>query len=302
MSPTELEQVGGRRSGPSTMAALEDLLNNTLDPGYRAAAVRRRSTSGWDRLLVWTACGAVGLLLAMSYQQTHRGAPAAEVARQDLISRIRAVQASGDALDTTAQQLSDDVAQLRDRQLAGSSPIDLTQLEVASGTVAVSGPGISVALGEPEQATQSADPARPGRTPQATVAVLHDTDIRAVVNQLWSAGAEAISVNGIRLTTNSAIRFAGEAVLVDFRQINAPYTIEAVGSKDGLLTSFADSSIARKLKTEQAVYGIAFSFQGKSKLTLSSVTVSEPRFAELGAGPPSSQAKPSTPRPTESPK
>ena len=42
-------------------------------------------------------------------------------------------------------------------------------------------------------------------------------DLQIVVNGLWDAGAEAISVNGQRLTSKSAIRFAGQAILVNYR-------------------------------------------------------------------------------------
>ena len=56
--------------------------------------------------------------------------------------------------------------------------------------------------------------------------------MRSVVNELWSDGAEAIAVNGIRLTPTSAIRFAGDAVLVDFQPITSPYRIDAIGDAD----------------------------------------------------------------------
>jgi uncharacterized protein YlxW (UPF0749 family) len=276
-----------KRPANVTMALLEDLLTNTLDPGYRAAASKQRTRHRWEHPLVWLCCVAVGLLLTVAYQQTHRAAPAREVARQDLISRIHSLQSVGNRLDDNAKQLAGDVARLRDQQLANAGSQDLRDLEVASGTVAVTGPGMVVSLAEPKAPDPSAGNNRPGTTPQTDVAVLHDTDIRTVVNQLWTAGAEAIAVNGIRLTTTSAIRFAGEAVLVDFQQINSPYTIEAIGPRDQLLTSFADSPIARQLKTKEAVYDITFKFNGKSDLRLESVTVSQPRYAQAGSAAPS---------------
>ena len=48
-----------------------------------------------------------------------------------------------------------------------------------------------------------------------------DRDLQVIVNGLWAAGAEAIAVNGQRLTACSAIRSAGEAILVDFRPLSA---------------------------------------------------------------------------------
>ena len=58
---------------------------------------------------------------------------------------------------------------------------------------------------------------------------VQDGDLQLVVNALWAAGAEAVSINGQRLGPTTAIRFAGEAVLVDFRPVTSPYEISAIG-------------------------------------------------------------------------
>ena len=52
-----------------------------------------------------------------------------------------------------------------------------------------------------------------------------DRDLQELVNGLWAAGAEAVSVDGQRLTARTAIRSAGEAVLVDFRPLSPPYVV-----------------------------------------------------------------------------
>ena len=55
------------------------------------------------------------------------------------------------------------------------------------------------------------------------------SDLQKVANELWAAGAEAIAINGQRLTATSTIRSAGEAILVDFRPVTSPY--EVVGDR-----------------------------------------------------------------------
>jgi uncharacterized protein YlxW (UPF0749 family) len=264
-------------------AMLDDLLTNTLDPGYRAAAKRASTRHWWDGPMVWIGCIAVGLLLITAYQQSHRSAPAREAARKDLISRIRVLQSAGTSTDAQAKQLASQVAGLRDAQLSGTDSRQLRQLEIASGAIAVSGPGIEVTVGEPKAIPSSSPNGRPGTGAQQNVAVLHDRDIRSVVNQLWLSGAEAIAINGIRLTATSAIRFAGESILVDFQTLSSPYTISAIGDRNSLLLGFADSAIARQLKTTEAVYGISFTFTGKSKVQLPSVTVGQQNYASPGA-------------------
>ena len=292
-----------------TSAMLDDLLNNPLDPGYRLAFQSRqgsqppRSRRWWDGPLLWLACVAVGLLLVVAYQQQHRSAPAREAARKDLITRIERLQTAGNALDTRAKALAAEVAGLRNARLPGNGN-ELKNLELAAGSLPVTGPGVLIQLDEPAAPTSAAN-GRPGTTPQEQVAVLHDRDIRAVVNQLWAGGAEAIAVNGLRLTATSFIRFAGESVLVDFQPISAPYTIEAIGNRDGLLVNFADSSIARQLKTMTAVDDITFRFTGKTGLRLQSVTVSQPHYAVRGAAVPQPRSTPATsaaaPSPSPSP-
>ena len=283
-----------------TTAMLDDLLNNTLDPGYQrawnagAAAGRR----WWDGPLVWLACLVIGLLLVVAYQQQHQSAPAREAARKDLIVRVERLQAAGNTLDARAKALAAEVAALRDARLPGDED-ELEVLELAAGALPVAGPGVQIQLDEPPAASTAAN-GRPGSTPQNQVAVLHDRDIRAVVNQLWAAGAEAVAVNGLRLTATSFIRFAGESVLVDFQPISAPYSIEAIGDRNGLLVAFADSAIARQLKTVAAVEGITFRFTGKSSLRLQSVTVGQPHYAALGtASPAPSDPAPSSPAPSD---
>ena len=100
-----------------------------------------------------------------------------------------------------------------------------------------------------------------------------------MVNELWAVGAEAISVNDIRLTPTSAIRFAGEAVLVDFEPISPPYVIRAIGNADRLDTGFAASDVASRYQTLAGVEGIGFSFDERSRLQLPGAAVGTLAYA-----------------------
>ena len=51
-----------------------------------------------------------------------------------------------------------------------------------------------------------------------------DVDLQQLVNGMWTAGAEAISVNGHRLTSLTAIRGAGTSITVDYSSLTPPYT------------------------------------------------------------------------------
>ena len=71
---------------------------------------------------------------------------------------------------------------------------------------------------------------------------VRDRDLQRVINGLWESGAEAISINGQRLTALSAIRAAGDAILVDNRPLVPPYTVLAVGDGERLSRRFQNSA------------------------------------------------------------
>ncbi len=66
-----------------------------------------------------------------------------------------------------------------------------------------------------------------------TNSIIHDADIRDVVNELFGSGAQGISVGGQRLTVTSAIRCSGSLIKVNDKLITVnPVIIEAVGDAD----------------------------------------------------------------------
>ena len=69
-----------------------------------------------------------------------------------------------------------------------------------------------------------------------------DIDLQVLANGLWEAGAEAISINGHRLSGLTAIRSAGDAITVDYRSLTRPYRVEAVGDVRTLQARFVESS------------------------------------------------------------
>ena len=64
--------------------------------------------------------------------------------------------------------------------------------------------------------------------------IVHDYDILTLVNELRASGAEAIAVNGERLTAVSEIRCAGTLILVNWVRIAPPYEIKAIGDPEML--------------------------------------------------------------------
>jgi uncharacterized protein YlxW (UPF0749 family) len=69
-------------------------------------------------------------------------------------------------------------------------------------------------------------------TADLELARVYDSDIQLLVNALWASGAESVSINKSRLTSTSAIRSAGDAILVNYRPLLPPFVISAIGDND----------------------------------------------------------------------
>ena len=271
-------------SSPRVVSAqqLLDMVAETLDPGYAAAAARRGANPArrwYDAPAVIIGCFLIGLILVVAYIRTHRGAPEAAKVHDSLVTRVRDAQHAADSLARQVSQLDSQLNAVRGSALTGAQQRSISAYQLAAGLVAVQGPGLVVTLDEPPAAQRSAGPGRGGTTPIGATNILTDRDVRSVVNELWADGAEAIAVNNIRLTPTSAIRFAGQAVLIDFQPISPPYKIRAIGNSDDLATSFAESDVASRYQTLVSVDHIRFTFDGSGSLQLPAAAPTSLKYA-----------------------
>ncbi|HWD80571.1 MAG TPA: DUF881 domain-containing protein [Kribbella sp.] len=232
------QQTTPRRVDAS-MSLLNNLMAHPIDEGY-AVAARTRSNSGGKparsrhRIMLVIAAAVLGFLLAVAAAQNYRAAPEAEKQRKELIDRINQADDRLNELRTHQTQLSDEVRGLQASGLSNDSAgaalqQKLDDLELQAGASAVTGPGIKAVIDDAKNAD-----AKEGR--------LLDVDLQQLVNGLWTSGAEAISVNGHRLTSLTAIRGAGSAITVDYSSLTPPYTVLAIGDTATMPARFAQSS------------------------------------------------------------
>lgn len=243
----------------ASMALLDEVLDPPLGPGYHSAAERRDQaglppSSGYSTWLMFATALALGLLVTVSAQTLRTPDPAAAQVRASLIERIESTQQVGDEHQLRVEELRADILELEQQRATADEGSDAGTQVAAAGTAvgatAVRGPGVVVLL---EDATTLVD-AAPGE--DAAPERVNARDIQLVVNGLWSAGAEAVSVNGHRLTSISAIRFAGEAIIVDFRSLAPPYEIKAIGDPEVLLqetTSGVTGTYLGQLRTQLGI-------------------------------------------------
>ena len=108
-----------------------------------------------------------------------------------------------------------------------------------------------------------------------------DGDLQRLVNGLWLAGAEAIAINGQRLTQLSAIRTAGEAITVNFKPLRPPYVVEAIGNPDQLPARFIETDGGAWWLNLRSVYGVKFDMHSREELTLPALRIDDLRRARV---------------------
>lgn len=273
---------------------LTDLIRNPQEPGYAAAARRRAEQppppawrSALNRTIRLVVLVVIGFLLAVAYQHAVAAEPAESQARAKLLADVKSRRARTDELQQRAERLRDEVARQRDEALAGTAgeARRLRDLEAGIGLAKVTGDGVVVRIGD---APAPVDPVT-GKASGSNPGQVLDRDLQDVANALWRAGAEAIAVNGQRLSATTTIRAAGAAILVDFRPVTSPYEVAAIGPGD-LDRRFNDSPTARRFRRFADTYRMQFSVRQREKLTLPAAPDPKLRFAH-----------PPPPDPTESP-
>lgn len=184
-------------------------------------------------------CIILGALLALSLktqrQAISQGEPGRSSALGDVYRDIKKqnVDLQRELSDYKARL--EKLAKMQAKGLYGTNDIVkvLEDTKMVAGTIAVHGPGIVVLLQDSPRMSASGV-----SLDAANEYIIHDQDIRDVVNELFAAGAEAISVNGQRIVASSSIRCAGNVVLVNLTRVAPPFVIKAIGVPETLDSGF----------------------------------------------------------------
>ncbi len=204
-----------------------------------------------------------------------------------------------DGLERQAAALRLEVTKLRNAALNSSDAQRLTNLEAETGLGAVTGDGVIVSIAD------GPAPVNPvtNQPEGAYIGRVQDSDLQVLANELWRDGAEAIAINGQRLTATSAIRTAGDAILVDFVPLQEPYRITAIGPDD-LADKLRDSPLGHVYEGFISSYGMHFSIDANDNLSLPAAPDPQLKYATTGTPPstaPPSAAPASTPPPSPTP-
>ncbi|MEU6661612.1 DUF881 domain-containing protein [Streptomyces sp. NPDC046821] len=170
-------------------------------------------------------------------------------------------------LEETNSAIRDQVESLAERRGTDkAADAKLTALEKASGTLKVSGDAVSVTLMD---APPNAGPKLPGYPePQPNDLVIHQQDLQAVVNALWSGGAQGIKVMDQRLISTSAVRCVGNTLILQGRVYSPPYKITAVGDPEKLKKALAVSPQIQNYMLYVNAYGLGWKVEDDGAVTL----------------------------------
>lgn len=231
---------------------LEQIADTALDDDYYVVRTGEYSHSReFNTTLSGIVLAMFALLVTMAALQTRSDRPATERERASLISSINARKKLESSRIGTEQRLSEEVARLR----SSADRVDPSYqtLRAQTGDLAASGPGITVV----------AKPSTHGNLDGE----ITDHDLQILVNGLWYAGAEAISINGNRISSLSSIRSAG-AITVNIHSIGPPYVVIALGNSDTLGDRLSENPSGRYWAARRQDAGVRFSVTSSSQLTV----------------------------------
>lgn len=255
----------------AAMGLLDYLTTHALDEDYAFVSEQKRSAPPPRRsrgrgLVGAVVMGLFALLVVTAAAQTASTSVRDEDGRRQLAAQVSSAREQLEADRTRLESLRVEAAALESRQLQSDTSAQglldtINLLGVKAGTVAVRGPGLRMV----------ADNAPGADSPRNEVL---DTDLQKLVNGLWEAGAEAIAINGQRLTNLSTIRIAGGAITINARSLRRPYVISVIGNRDTLPARFAETSSGQAWLDLQREVGLRLSITPVDSLRLPGTEVS----------------------------
>lgn len=184
----------------------------------------------------------------------------------DLVLVVQELEADRESLEAHVAESRRALGELERRSAAARGLRDqfiarADTLQMEAGLVAVRGPGLRVTISDNAQPPENASD--PGNY------IVHDYDLRVIVNALWAGGAEAIAINGERLTVMSAIRCVGTTVLVNSKRVTSPFVVDAIGDGERLMAALTSDADALALTAEQvAAFGLGYSAEPLTALRI----------------------------------
>jgi uncharacterized protein YlxW (UPF0749 family) len=261
---------------------LAEIWNNVQDDSYNVNAERRKklgkSTSD-PKWLIFIILTVAGLIFGIGASITRGSIPLSiqnrDLLRENITSQSLLLEQKESRLEEVTQKIST----LQETQAAVLPNVDqeeLALLNFLSGYQAVSGRGLIIEMSDSDLSKLSIDV-------DPSLARVFSTDISTVVNGLWTAGAEAISIGNQRVATRTAISQSGEAILVNYRPILPPYRIYAIGPEN-LSSNFLKTDDYAQVNEVSRLYGIGLKVNKSDNIDIPTAVRPLPDISDLKIG------------------
>lgn len=201
-------------------------------------------------------CILLGIFLVAQLRTQQAKGPAS-LGRLDALSELyKHSEEQRELLELEVAKLRE---QLTEQEKATESAVaeELQKLRILSGLTSLSGPGIVLTLDDSKLKGNEDAP--------ADMYLIHYEDLLLVVNELFAAGAEAVSINGQRIITTSEIRCAGPTILVNSTRVTPPFEILAIGDAQTLQSSL---EMRGGILEPMRPWGIQISITQKDQITV----------------------------------
>ena len=246
----------------ASMSLLNSLLANPLDAGYEHFHADRGSRPASVIGTIGVFAVAVALGFASIVATSSLRAPASDV-KSNLKAQASERTDTVEALNNDVQSLGRAIEQYSSTgPTAASHPAQ----DLVTATTPVVGPGITVTL---------TDRGGPGKGSGA----VRDQDLAMVVNALWAAGADAVSINGQRVGPDTFVRTAGSVILVNVTPVSSPYEVSAIGDANALSVALVRGATGDYLSAAQSVTGMTVSSKVSDHLQMEALTLTDSRYA-----------------------
>lgn len=179
----------------------------------------------------------------------------------DLAGLIRSEAGRNAVLAQRVAELRGEVDALAKSDGGGIDQAKLADAAAVAGQTPVKGPAVVVTLDDARSGVQP-----PGVSPE--LLVVHQQDIQAVVNALWSGGAEAMTIQGQRVTSRTGVKCVGNSVVLHGVPYAPPYEIAAIGNPDRLEQALAESRAVQIYRQYVTAYGLGFAQRREASVTM----------------------------------
>jgi uncharacterized protein YlxW (UPF0749 family) len=199
-------------------------------------------------------------ILLVTTAHTHQATRSPTTTQNRLADLVTDEQRSIQTATKREQALQQEVTGLTSAAATRDSAVAAAQeagaaLEGPAGLLPVQGPAYTVSL---DDAPKDA-PVAPGyAAPGPDDLVVHQQDVQAVVNALWSGGAEAMTIMGQRVIATSAVRCVGNTLLLQGRVYSPPFVVSAIGSPTRLASAVRAAPGVKIFEEYAAAYGLRF--------------------------------------------